>query len=82
VPAEQLSDFALRQLIFVNQSEDDPRFFQFVRRAGNAIEVEDGGFGGLLIDLEKPGLKRWLALERASRAKTLEAIDEYRSPSS
>ena len=46
-----------------------------VRR--DAIEIEDGCFGRLLIDFEPSSLERGDALERPSSPKTLEAIDEY-----
>ena len=50
VTAKHLSDFDLRQAVFVDQCIDDPRFFQLVGLGGNQIEIEDSRLGGLLVN--------------------------------
>ncbi len=63
---EHLSHFDLRQMVVVNQSIDKPRLLQFIRLGWNAIEIEDGRFGLLLVDLDEVSSERVHSFESPS----------------
>jgi hypothetical protein len=77
VAAQHLSHIDLLQAIVMDESVNDPRFFKFIGFGGNAIEIEDGGLGIFLVDLEQSSLEGSDSFESASSPKTFEAIDEY-----
>ena len=76
---EQLGDIGLRHAILLDQRVDDPRFLQFHRFAGDAIQLEDGRLGALGIGLQQARAEVGEVLQRAGRAESFEAVHQHKA---
>jgi len=77
MPAQQLRNFHLAELVLAHQRLHNPRFFEFARAAAGAIQPIDSGLGGAFVSLHEPGGKRSQGRPSARRTQTFKSVDQF-----